>query len=100
MSVYKKNHLSIPTSILSYFGKNNVDVRCITNARHQKWKDNAKKKFLFIYKYSCTDNKQTIWLLYGSLVWVIWLFHSSLAYILINKKMIKTLWHSVLESYS
>ena len=38
--------------------KNTVDVICITKTRHQKWKDNVKKKFIFIYKYrnSFIDN--------------------------------------------
>ena len=28
--------------------KNDVDVTCVTNARHKKWKDDVKKKFTFI----------------------------------------------------
>ena len=75
-SVYKINWLFIivgnfllPTSVLSYMIQNTVDFICITNTRHQKWKDNVKKKFMFIYKYSnsCIDNVEAaIWLLYGS----------------------------------
>ena len=69
-SVYKMNHLSVPTSILSCMIQNTTDVIYITNTRHQKWKD-VKKKFIFIYRYnnSWIDNKEAvIWLLYGSLV--------------------------------
>ena len=43
--VYKMNCLSVPTSILSYMMQNTVDVIRITNTRHQKWRDNVKKKF-------------------------------------------------------
>ena len=37
-SVYKMNHLSVPTTILSYMVQNTADVICIidTNTRHQK----------------------------------------------------------------
>lgn len=42
------------------------------NTRHQKQKNNVKKKFIFILKYneSCIDNEEVvaIWLLHGSLV--------------------------------
>ena len=31
------------------YDKNNVDVMCVTNTRHQQWKDNVKKKFTFTY---------------------------------------------------
>lgn len=44
---------------------------CISNTRQQKWKDNVKKKFVFIYRYndSGTDNEEAaIRLFYGSLV--------------------------------
>ena len=69
-SVYKMNHL-IPTSILYYMIQNTVDVKGIANTRHQKWKNNMKKQFIFIYRYndSCIENKAAaIGLLYGSLV--------------------------------
>ena len=64
------NHLSVPTSILSYMIQNTVDVICITNTRHQKRKDNVKNKFIFIYGYNntCIDNEEATTLLYGSLV--------------------------------
>lgn len=41
--------------------KSTVDVTRITNTRHQKWKDNVKKKFVFIYRYNnlCIDNEET-----------------------------------------
>ena len=70
-SVYKMNNLSALRSILSYMIQNIVNVIHFTNSRHQKWKVNVKKKFIFIYRYndSCTDNKEAaIGLLYGSLV--------------------------------
>lgn len=59
-SVYKMNHLSVPTPILSDTIQNIVDIICITNTRYQKWKDNVKEKFTFIdrCKDSCFDNKQ------------------------------------------
>lgn len=38
LSEYKVNCLSEPTSVLSYMIQNTVDVMCITNTRHQKWK--------------------------------------------------------------
>ena len=71
------NHLSVPTSILSYMIQNTVDVICIPNTGHQKWKDNVKKKFILIYKYneSYIDNEEAV---------AIWLFHGSLAYIIMN----------------
>ena len=70
-SAYKMNCLSVATSILSYMIQNTVDVICITNTRHQKWKDNVKNEFAFIYRYndSYIDNKEAaILMLYGSLV--------------------------------
>ena len=35
-SVYKINHLSVPTTVLSYMIQNTVDVLCITNTGYQK----------------------------------------------------------------
>ena len=70
------NHLSVPTSILSYMIQNTVDVIYITNTEHQKWKDIVKKKFIFIYRYDDLgiDNKEAaIWLLCGSLGLPWWL---------------------------
>ena len=70
-SVYKMNHLSAPTSILSYMVQNTIDVIHITNTGHQKLKDNVEKKFIFIYVHndSCIDNEEAaVWLLYSSLV--------------------------------
>ena len=67
-SVYKMNCLS---SVVSSMIQNTVDVICITKTRYQKWKDNVKQKFIFIYRYndSCIDNKDAaIWLPYYSLV--------------------------------
>ena len=48
--------------------KAEIDVLHFINTRYDKWKDNVKKKFIFIYTYdSCPDNEETaIWLLYGS----------------------------------
>ena len=68
--------------------QNTVDVKSVTNTRHQKWKDNVKKKFIFIYRYdnSCTDNEEAaIWLLYGDLVKSIQLLHDRLAYTIMNE---------------
>ena len=72
------NHLSVSTyiNIVLYDTKhcNTVDVICITNTRHQKWKQNVKKEFIFIYRYndSCIDNEEAaIWLLYGSLAYTL-----------------------------
>lgn len=45
--VFKMNHLSLPIAILSSMIQNTVDVTCITNTRHQIWKDNVKTKFMF-----------------------------------------------------
>ena len=84
LSVYKMNCLSVPISLLSYMIQNTVVVTCVTNTRHQKWKDNVKKKLLFIYRYdSCIDNKEA----------ALWLFYGSLPYTGI---IIKILWHAVL----
>ena len=72
-SVYKVSYLSVPTLIL-YVIQNTVDVIHVTNTRHQKWKDNVKKKFVFIYRYndSCINNKAAaVWLLYGSLAYML-----------------------------
>ena len=79
-SVYKMNCLLVTTSILSYMLQNTVDVICIPNTRHQKWKDNVKKKFIFIYKYneSYIDNEKEA---------AIWLFLGTLAYILMNESL-------------
>ena len=40
--------------------QNTVDVIHITNTKYQKWKDNVKRKFIFIYRYndSCIDNEE------------------------------------------
>ena len=78
-SVYKMNHLSVPTSILSNMIQKTVDVICITNTRHQKWKGNVKRKLVFIYRYndSCIDNEEA----------AVWLFHGTLAYILMNESL-------------
>ena len=35
-SVYKINHLSVPTTVLSYMIQNTVDVLCITNTGYKK----------------------------------------------------------------
>ena len=53
------NHLAVPTSKSPY---NTVDIRQITNTRYQNWKDNVKKKFMFIYRYSywCIDKSRDI----------------------------------------
>ena len=43
----------------------------IAHTQHQKWKDNVKKKFIFIYRRnnSCINKEAAaIWWLYGSLV--------------------------------
>ena len=60
MSFYKMNGLSVPTSTLSHMIQNTVDVMNITNTRYQKWKENVKKKFIFIYMYkdSHIDNEE------------------------------------------
>ena len=93
-------------SLLSYVIQNTVDVIYITNIRHQKGKDNVKNKFIIIYRYShsCTDNKESIWLLYGSLVYCVRLaytpmseslynFYSIQCYSHIDNTVLKTLLH-------
>lgn len=45
-SVYKVNHMSVPTSVLSNI-QNTVDVIHVTNIRYKKCKDNVKKLYLF-----------------------------------------------------
>ena len=84
---YKMNHLSVPTSKLSYTIQNTVDVICVTNTRHQKRKDNMKKKYIFIYRYndSCTDNEEA----------AVWLLHGSLACTQMNELLFKILLHTV-----
>lgn len=70
MSVYKMNCLSVPTSILCYMIQSTKMLYVLLTLDIKK-KDNVKKKFMFIYKYSnsCIDNVEAaIWLLYGSLV--------------------------------
>ena len=46
--------------MLSYMIQNAEAVIHIINTRHQKWKDNVKKKCILIYRYnsSHTDNKK------------------------------------------
>ena len=46
------NYLSVPTSMLSYMIQNTKAVIHIINTNHQKWKDNVKKKCIFIYRYN------------------------------------------------
>lgn len=57
-SVYKMDHLSVPTSVLFYMIQNTVNVTCITNFRYNKWKD-VKKNFIFTSN-SCIDNEAAI----------------------------------------
>ena len=46
---------------LSYIIRNTVDVKCITDTRHQKWKGNMEKKFIFIYRYySSGSDKEAV----------------------------------------
>ena len=51
------------------YDKNSVDVMCVTNTRHQQWKDNVKKKFTFTYIYinsnsHTEDEAAALWLFY------------------------------------
>ena len=61
LSVYKANHLSVSTAILSYMIQNTVDVIVITNTKYQSWKANVKKPYIFICSYndSSIDNEAT-----------------------------------------
>ena len=66
--------------------QNTVDVIGATNTRHQKGKDNVKKKFIFIYRYndSCIDNEEAaICLLYGSLAYILIIIKFCMAYSII-----------------
>ena len=52
-----------------FYDKNSVDVMCVTNTRHQQWKDNVKKKFTFTYIYinsnsHIEDEAAALWLFY------------------------------------
>lgn len=53
------NCLLVPISILPHRRQNTVGIICITNMRHQKWKDNVEKKFILIYRYndSCIEKQ-------------------------------------------
>ena len=61
---------SISTCInIVLYDKNSVGVICITNTRHQQWKDNVKKKFTFTYIYinsnsHVEDEAAALWLFY------------------------------------
>lgn len=84
-SVYKMSHLSAPTSILSYVTSNTVDITLAI-----KDGKNVRKKFIYIYQYNdvCTDNEAAATgLLYGSLVQLIQMLHSTLAYALMNESL-------------
>ena len=51
-----------------------VDVTHITITRQKKWKDNVKKKFIFMYRPngSCMGNKAAaIWSLHGNLAYTV-----------------------------
>ena len=54
------NCLLVPISILPHRRQNTVGIICITNMRHQKWKNNVEKKFIFFYRYnnSGIDNEE------------------------------------------
>lgn len=87
-SVYKMNHLSAPTSVLSYVTSNTVDITLTLDIKHGK---DVRKKFIYIYKYNdvCTDNEAAATgLLYGSLVQLIQMLHSNLANALMNEYII------------